>query len=38
MKNILKNILAYIHTHNCFTAIFQEHPSEPVPEENFWTL
>jgi len=24
--------------HNHFTAIFQDHPGEPVPEENFWTL
>ena len=26
--------------HNCFTAIFRgrDHPGEPVPEENFWTL
>ena len=26
------------HTHNCFTALFRDHPGEPVPEENFWTL
>jgi len=24
--------------HNRFTAFFWEHPGEPVPEENFWTL
>jgi len=24
--------------HNRFTALFQDHPGEPVPEENFWTL
>jgi len=24
--------------HNRFTALFREHPGEPVPEENFWTL
>jgi len=24
--------------HNRFTALFQDHPDEPVPEENFWTL
>jgi len=24
--------------HNRFTAFFQDHPDEPVPEENFWTL
>jgi len=23
---------------NRFTAFFRDHPSEPVPEENFWTL
>ena len=26
------------HNHNCFTALFWDHPGEPVPEENFWTL
>jgi len=26
------------HYHNHFTALFQDHPGEPVPEENFWTL
>jgi len=24
--------------HNRFTAVFRDHPVEPVPEENFWTL
>jgi len=24
--------------HSRFTALFQDHPVEPVPEENFWTL
>jgi len=24
--------------HNRFTALFWDHPGEPVPEENFWTL
>ena len=24
--------------HNRFTALFRDHPDEPVPEENFWTL
>jgi len=24
--------------HNRFTALFGDHPCEPVPEENFWTL
>jgi len=26
------------HHHNHFTALFRDHPGEPVPEENFWTL
>jgi len=26
------------HHHNSFTALFRDHPGEPVPEENFWTL
>jgi len=26
------------HHHNHFTALFQDHPGELVPEENFWTL
>jgi len=26
------------HHHNCFTALFHDHPGEPVPEDNFWTL
>jgi len=24
--------------HNRFTALFRNHPGEPAPEENFWTL
>ena len=24
--------------HNHFTPFFRDHPGEPVPEENFWTL
>jgi len=24
--------------HNRYTALFRDHPGEPVPEENFWTL
>jgi len=24
--------------HNRFTAFFRDHPGEPAPEENFWTL
>jgi len=26
------------HHHNRFTALFRDHPGEPVPEQNFWTL
>jgi len=26
------------HHHNWFTALFWDHPGEPVPEENLWTL
>jgi len=26
------------HTQNRFTALFRDHPGEPEPEENFWTL
>ena len=26
---------AVVHTH---TTFFRDHPGEPVPEENFWTL
>jgi len=25
-------------TYNHFTALFQDHPGEPVPEENLWSL
>ena len=24
--------------HNHFTALFPDHPGDPVPEKNFWTL
>jgi len=26
------------HTTTVLRPFFQEHPGEPVPEENFWTL
>jgi len=26
------------HNHNHFMVFFRDHPGEPVPEENFWTL
>ena len=28
----------YIYHHNRSTALFWDHPGEPVPQENFWTL
>jgi len=28
----------HAHAHNHFTALFWDHPGQPVPEENFWTL
>jgi len=28
----------HTHAHNCFTALFQDYPGEPVPEEIFWSL
>jgi len=30
--------LKHTLTHNRFTALFRDHPGEPVPEDNFWTL
>ena len=26
------------HHHNHLRLFFQDHPGEPVPEENFWTM
>jgi len=28
----------YHHTTTILRPFFQDHPGEPVPEENFWTL
>jgi len=28
----------YTHTTTILRPFFQDHPGEPVPEENFWTL
>jgi len=28
----------HTHTHKRFTALLRDHPGEPVPEENFWSL
>ena len=30
--------LFHHHTTNVLRPIFRDHPGEPVPEENFWTL
>ena len=40
-KGLIHSQLTYIHLqthtkHNCFTA--RDHPGQPVPEENSWTL
>ena len=37
------NSVTHSHTkspqhHNCLRPFFRDHPGEPVPEENFWTL
>jgi len=30
---------SHIHTHtSVLRPVFRDHPGEPVPEENFWTL
>ena len=36
----LLGLLNEIHhnNHNHFMALFGDHPGEPVPDENFWTL
>ena len=38
----LSSMLAFIKCcslhHNRFMALFRDHPGQPVPEENFWTL
>jgi len=37
MNNIYIYIYIYIHT-TVLRPFFQDHPSEPVSEENVWTL
>ena len=34
----VKHMQTAPHRHNRFMALFRDHPGEPVPEENFWTL
>jgi len=38
--NVIKvqNLNHHAPHHNRFTALFWDHPGEPVPEQNFWTL
>jgi len=31
-------LLYFHHTATVLWPFFQDHPGEPVPEENFWTL
>ena len=36
-----KMVYTHYHHHHTTTVLlpfFQDHPGEPVPEENFWTL
>ena len=38
---VQRNVLIHTHTHTHTTVLrpfFRDHPGEPVPEENFWTL
>jgi len=43
-KNFVAQLLAFSMNHNTpphhihLRPFFRDHPSEPVPEENFWTL
>jgi len=40
IKNLNDGLLGYYHTTTTTVLwpFFQDHPGEPVPEENFWTL
>jgi len=41
MQEILPNNHHHHHHHHTTTVLrpfFRDHPGEPVPEENFWTL
>jgi len=33
-----KHMTFYNHTTIVLRPFFRDHPGEPVPEENFWTL
>jgi len=35
---MLRILKTYSHTNNRFMALFRDHPGEPLPEENLWTL
>jgi len=36
--NVLFILKPLPHTTTVLRPFFQDHPGEPVPEENFWTL
>ena len=36
--SIFKHRHSYHHLYNRLQPFFRDHPGEPVPEENFWTL
>jgi len=39
VRTVCTLFLLYTHTHaQPFYSAFWDHPGEPVPEENFWTL
>jgi len=38
LRNLSCCKLEHTQHHNRFTALFWDHPGEPAPEENFWTL
>jgi len=38
---LLVDLMMHLNTHTTTTVLrpfFRDHPGEPVPEENFWTL
>jgi len=37
-NNICISTLLYHYTTTVLRPIFRDHPADPVPEENFWTL
>jgi len=37
-ENVETRVATTTPHHNRFTALFRDHPGEPVLEKNFWTL